>query len=158
MKIKIIQIGKNKDKYLDEGVNEFLKRLKSFCKIEIQTLKEIAPSKTFTKEKCVELEGKEILANLENSDEDFIVALDERGREFTSIEFAKFLQQRNSLGISLCFIIGGAFGLSSEVKKRSNLMISFSKMTFTHQMIRMFLLEQIYRGFCISTGKVYHHS
>jgi len=155
MRIRIIQIGKNKDKYIEEAVNEFLKRLNGFADIEIVTLKECNVSKTFTKERATSEESKEIIGKLDKGD--FVVALDERGKEYSSVEFSKFLQKFKDDGLEITFIIGGPYGLSEEVKKRANLTLSFSKMTLTHQMIRIFLLEQIYRGFCIMLGKEYHN-
>lgn len=155
MKIRIIQVGKNKDRYLEEAVAEFLKRLKPYTQMEVVTVKECRTGKTFSRERCVEEEGWEIIKALR--DEDFVVALDERGREFSSKEFAELLRGQMDSGVSLCLIIGGAFGLSDEVKSRSHLILSMSKMTFTHQMVRIFLLEQIFRAICIIRGKEYHH-
>lgn len=170
MKIRIIQIGKNKDKYIDEAVSEFLKRLRGFADVEIVTLKELGVSKTFTKEQAVGEEGKEILekidsrfsrrAGLARGNDDkcgFIVALDENGKEYSSVGFSGFLKGLKDGGGSVTFVIGGPYGLAETVKKRANLVFSLSKMTFTHQMIRVFLLEQIYRGFCIMAGKEYHN-
>lgn len=113
------------------------------------------PSKTFSIERCVEEEGEMILRSIPG--DEFVVALDERGKEMSSIDFAGFLGGKLDTGQALTFVIGGAFGLSEAVKKRADLKLSFSKMTFTHQMIRIFLLEQIWRGFCIIKGKEYHH-
>jgi 23S rRNA (pseudouridine1915-N3)-methyltransferase len=155
MKIRIIQIGKNKDKYIEEAVNEFLKRLKGFADLEIVTLKELSVSKTFTKERAVAEESEEILAKVDS--DDFLVALDERGKEYSSVEFSKLLQKLKNEGLTVTFVIGGPYGLSQAVKDRANLILSFSTMTFTHQMIRLFLLEQIYRGFCIMLKKEYHN-
>jgi 23S rRNA (pseudouridine1915-N3)-methyltransferase len=155
MKIKIIQIGKNKDHYIDEGVEEYLKRLQGFADVEIVTLKEIPASKTFKIEKSVEEEGGQIMKQL--AGDDFVIVLDEKGKEPTSKEFAKFIDDKKNRGINLVFIIGGPYGLFENVKKRANSILSLSKLTFTHQMIRPFLLEQIYRAFAIISGKDYHH-
>lgn len=163
MRIRIIQIGKNKDKYIEEAVNEFLKRLKGFADLEIVILKEHTVSKTFTKERATQEEGEEILGKVDSlfrgndRSNEFLVALDERGKEYSSVEFSKFLQKFKDDGLELTFLIGGPYGLSEAVKKRANLTLSFSKMTLTHQMIRIFLLEQIYRGFCIMLEKEYHN-
>ena len=89
--------------------------------------------------------------------DDFLVALDERGKEYSSVEFSKLLQKLKNEGLTVTFVIGGPYGLSQAVKDRANLILSFSTMTFTHQMIRLFLLEQIYRGFCIMLKKEYHN-
>lgn len=155
MKIKIIQIGKTKDSYLENGEAEYLKRLGAFADIEIVTLKEISASKTFPREKCVEEEGQQILKVL--GQDDFVVILDENGKQMISRDFSGFLGGKKDEGRSLTFVIGGPYGISDEVKKLADSLLSFSKMTFTHQMIRLFLLEQIYRGFAILTGKDYHH-
>jgi 23S rRNA (pseudouridine1915-N3)-methyltransferase len=155
MKIRIILIGKNKDQYLDEVMDEFLKRLRPYADVEFTILKEVSPSATFTKEKTVEAEGQQILKSL--SPDDFLCVLDEHGKNLDSREFSDLLKKHKDLGQAITFVIGGAFGLSEEVKSRANLLLSFSKMTFTHQMIRIFLVEQIYRGVCIFLGKEYHN-
>jgi 23S rRNA (pseudouridine1915-N3)-methyltransferase len=165
MKIKILQIAKNKDRYIEAEMAEFLKRLRPFCVTEIITLKEVSPSKTFTIDRCIEEEGKMILKALGaeksgllySASSEFLIVLDEHGKEFSSVEFSKMLKEKNEEGINLCFVIGGPFGLSKEVKQRAGLILSMSKMTLTHQMIRLLLLEQLYRGFCIWKGKEYHH-
>ena len=155
MKIHIIQVGKTRERHLQEAEAEYMKRLKSFCDLTITTLKETSPSKTFSAERCVEEDSKAILGALPEGY--FVVALDERGREHTSREFAEMIGTMRDEGRPICFVIGGAFGLSAEVKERANLTFSMSKMTFTHQMIRPFLLEQIYRGLSILAGKEYHN-
>jgi len=156
MKIRIIQISKTKDQYLKSGINEFIKRLGPFCDPEIITLKEVKPTKTFEKERCVEAEGKEVLKLLGGTN-DFVMCLDENGKTFNSIEFAGFVKKFKDRGKQITFVIGGPFGISEEVKACSDLVFSLSKMTFTHQMVRLFLLEQIYRAFTIIQGKNYHN-
>lgn len=150
MKIRIIQVGKTRD----FDLQEFVKRISPFAQLEIVDLKEVAPSKTFSRERCKEQEGEQILRAL---GEDFIVALDEGGKQMDSREFSNLIGKSKDAGRTLVFVIGGPFGLSAAVKQRADLLLSFSKMTFTHQMIRLFLLEQIYRAFCILHGKEYHH-
>lgn len=164
MKIRIIQIGKTKDSYLEEGIAEFTKRLSPYVKLEIVTLKEVMASKAFTKEHCKEFEGVEILKVLEGKgggrdggDVGAIIALDEHGKEFTSVEFSQFLGKFFDRGERINFIIGGPYGLAENVRKKAGALCSLSKMTFTHQMIRLFLLEQIYRGVSIIKGKEYHN-
>lgn len=137
MHIKIIQIGKTKDTYLKTGELEFLKRLKPYAKIEIVEVKD---------EKRLQLP------------DEFVVVLDERGKEMTSVEFAKFLKTFKDRGENLNFVIGGAYGLSDELKQHASELLSLSKMTFTHQMARLFLLEQLYRGVCIILKKEYHNA
>jgi len=154
MKIRIIVVGKNKDRYLDEGMAGYLKMLRGFADVEVVEVKESRTSKTFTVERCVAEEGDGILRAVGN---EFLVVMDENGREMGSKEFAGFLGKRQDAGDVVSFVIGGAFGLSKPVKERANILISMSKMTFTHQMIRLFLLEQLYRGFAILNNKEYHH-
>lgn len=155
MKIKIIQVGKSKELDFENVSRELTKRISGFADIEVVTIAETKLSATFTIQKVLEKEGKDILKIVGNSSQ--VIVLDERGKEFDSKQFSNFIQKGEDSGVSLCFVIGGAFGLSQEVKERATLMISMSKMTFTHQMIRVFLLEQIYRAFCIMRGKEYHH-
>lgn len=147
-------MGKNKDS-LEQAMVDFVKRLGKFCDLDIMTLKDLKPSKTFSPERCVKEEGEMILRAIPG--DEFVVALDEKGKEMNSIAFAEFLSEKLDQGRAITFIIGGAFGLAEKVKERADLQLSFSKMTFTHQMIRIFLLEQLWRGFCIINGKEYHH-
>jgi len=155
MKIKILQVGKNKDSYIAEVSNEFIKRISPYAKVEILEFPECTTSKTVSSETCVSTEAQSILKNI--NDNDFVVVLDEHGKEITSIEFSKFISDKKDFGKSLCFVIGGPFGLDKDVIKRADFLLSFSKMTFTHLMIRIFLLEQVYRAFAIIHGKGYHH-
>jgi 23S rRNA (pseudouridine1915-N3)-methyltransferase len=155
MRIRIIQLGRFKDKELASLAAELTKRLGAFSDLKIDELKDQSPSKSFSKDRCIEEEGEKILAAL--SDGEFVIALDERGREFSSEEFASKLGSWKDNGRALTFVTGGAFGLSAAVRERADLVLSLSKMTFTHQMVRPILLEQIYRAFCIIAGKEYHH-
>ena len=158
MKIQIIQVGKNKDRYIEDGVREFTKRLQQFCSLEVVTLKSASDGGKMPREKVMVEDTRKILSSLPK--DCHLVVLDEKGREIGSREFADFLGKFKDRGETLCFVIGGAYGLQDELKaeaSRTGTLLSFSKMTFTHQMIRLFLLEQIYRGFCILTGKEYHY-
>ena len=147
MKINLITIGKLKEKFLIEGVSEYLKRIKIYAKIEV---KEILECKT------VEEEGKKLLAQVPK--ESFVIVLDVGGEELNSEEFAKKLDELTLRGKSnITFIIGGAFGISEEVRNIANFRLSLSKMTFTHQMARFLIVEQIYRAFKINRGENYHH-
>ena len=147
MKIKIVAIGKLKEKFLIDGVNEYLKRLKPFAKIEVC---EIAECKT------VEEEGQKLLANVLR--DSFLIVLDVAGEMLTSEKFAEKIAALNLHGVSdITFIIGGAFGLSDEVRRAAAFRLSFSKMTFTHQMARLILVEQIYRAFKINRNEPYHY-
>ena len=155
MKIQIIQVGKNKDRYIEEGVKEFSKRLQQFCNMEVSTLKGADTGANMPREKIVADESMRVARMIPR--DAFVVVLDESRQELSSVDFSKVLGNAKDAGQTLVFIIGGAFGLSSNLKGSANLLLSMSKMTFTHQMIRTFLLEQIYRGFCILGGKEYHY-
>lgn len=141
-KIKLIVIGKIKEKYIETGIEEYLKRLKIFCKIEIIELKD----------KGILDDTKNIIETIKKYKKNEIYILDERGVEKTSIEFSNFLKNFDG---EIVFIIGGPDGLDNVIKQNYNL-ISISKMTFTHEMARLFFLEQLYRSFMILNNKSYH--
>lgn len=155
MKIKIFQVAKTKEKNIALLIEEFVKRLGPYAEIEMKFSKEILASRTFSVERVKEEEGVGFLKFI--SESDFVVALDEKGTMFSSREFALFLGKYKDLGRTVVFVIGGAFGLSAELKERADLLLSFSKMTFPHEMIRLFLVEQIYRGISIVLGRKYHN-
>ena len=154
MKIHIIQIGKTKDKNIEELVAEYIKRTSPYAKVEFTSLNEEKLTSSKTKEKIIEIEGEKILKNISS---EFVVALDEKGKQFGSIDFAEIIKNHKDAGQKITFIIGGAFGLSNAVKTKANLTLSLSKMTFTHEMARLFLMEQVYRAFSIIAGKGYHN-
>lgn len=153
--IKIIQVGKTKSEEIISLCAYFEKLVSGFVAVETITLNEVKPGKTFSFERCKQEEGEKILKAI--SEDWFVIALSEEGKLFDSVQFAEKLGQLKDRGQKVCFVIGGAFGLAEEVKERADLLLSMSKMTFTHQMVRMILLEQVYRGFCILAGKEYHH-
>ncbi|MBT3704366.1 23S rRNA (pseudouridine(1915)-N(3))-methyltransferase RlmH [Candidatus Peregrinibacteria bacterium] len=155
MKIQIIQIGKNKDRYIEAECKEFVKRLQQFCNLEIVTLKSASCGGKMPREKVVAEDTRKVLSVV--SKDCHLVVLDEKGSEMDSVKFSGFLGGFKDRGETLCFVIGGAFGLSDSLKSGAGTRLSFSKMTFTHQMVRLILLEQIYRGFCILNGKEYHY-
>lgn len=156
MKLKLIAIGKTQKSFLIDGENEYLKRLAkyiSFEKIEIPDLKN---AKNLTESQIKIEEGKLILSKLDKST--LIVLLDEKGKDYTSLQFSKWIQDEMNRGHKvITFIIGGAYGFSDEVYKIANQKISLSKMTLSHQMIRMFFVEQMYRAFSILNNEPYHH-
>lgn len=156
--IKIICVGSLKEKYLKDMQNEYLKRLSKYCKVEIIELKDEKLPSILNDSNCnivKEKEGALILSKLKSG---YLFVLDEKGSEYTSVKFSENLQKVLTNGNStLYFVIGGSLGLSDEVKKAANEIISFSKLTFPHQMIRMFLLEQIFRAFKIANNETYHH-
>ena len=157
MKITIIAVGKLKKSFLQDGVSEYVKRLSRFSKIRIIEIKDRAPVNEVPSEinKVIESEGQDILKHLKK--EAYTIALDINGKQMTSEAFADIINNRAINGIAdFIFIIGGSYGLSSQVKKAVNYRLSFSKMTFPHQLFRLMLLEQIYRAFKISRHETYH--
>ena len=152
MKIEIITISKNKSSYIDEAEAEYLKRLSAYATIDIIVIKEV-PVKG-DDEKVKKEEGDKIISKLK---EDYLsIALDVTGQQYSSEEFSNMIESQKDYGGNIQFIIGGPLGLSGEVLAHCNRIVSLSKMTFTHQMIRVLLLEQIYRGFEILKGSGYH--
>ena len=158
MKIKIIAVGKIKENYLKEGINEYLVRLSSYAKTEIA---EVSDSKVKDNPnesdilKVINEEGERILSKIKSGE--YVISLDLNKKEFDSIEFSKFIESKLvEGGSSITFVIGGSYGLSQKVKDRANYSISLSKMTFLHQMTRLILLEQIYRSFKILNNGTYH--
>lgn len=156
MKIALIQVGGTVDSYLKTGVEEYLKRLKHYTSFEIIELKDQKNASRLSKDQLKFKEGKDILAKVANGD--FVVVLDERGRQQTSEEFSQFIQNKmNQSCKRLVFIIGGAFGFSDEVYQRANQKLGLSKMTFSHRMIRLLFVEQLYRAHTILRNEPYHH-
>ena len=156
MNIKLIVIGKTKSKFLLDGENEYVKRLKHYCKFSELIIPDIKNGGKLSKKKLKEKEGKVILASIKNND--YVILLDDKGLTLSSIGFAEFLNKKMvSSTYELVFIIGGAFGFSESVYKRVNAKLSLSKMTFSHQMVRMIFKEQLYRAFTILKGGKYHH-
>ena len=158
MKIRILAIGKMKEKYLKDGIEEYISRIRPYSQIEIVEVNdESIPDNPNDSEikKAIDLEGKKVLKLLKPSD--YLIGLDLNKKELNSEQFADFLQKKFVLGGSnISFIIGGSYGLSEELKNRCNDSISLSKMTFLHQMTRLILLEQIYRAFKINRNETYH--
>jgi 23S rRNA (pseudouridine1915-N3)-methyltransferase len=158
MNIKIVTVGKLKEKYLIQGINEYVKRLGAYCKIQlVEVPDEKAPESMSEAEmlQVKEKEGKKILAKIK--DQEYVFALAIEGKNPTSEAFAQQIEQLGIQGKSqLVFVIGGSLGLSQEVMQRSNSQISFGKMTFPHQLMKLILVEQIYRAYRINTGAPYH--
>ncbi|MBI2257549.1 MAG: 23S rRNA (pseudouridine(1915)-N(3))-methyltransferase RlmH [Flavobacteriia bacterium] len=156
MKIKFITIGKTSKKYLKEGEDDFIKRLKHYCSLEIIELKDIYNSSTLSHDLLKKAEYEQILKHLNKND--FIILLDEKGKMFRSKEFANFIENKQLESVqTIVFIIGGAFGFFQDLYPKSNFILSLSSMTFSHQMIRVIFLEQLYRAFTIIKGEKYHH-
>lgn len=158
MRINIVCVGKIKEKYLKLGIDEFKKRLSKYCKLEIIELEdEKAPENLSDKEMLMikEKEGKKILSKIK--DNSYVIALAIDGKNLSSEELAETINKLGVRGISnITFVIGGSLGLSDEVLSRADYKLSFSKMTFPHQLMRLILLEQVYRGYRINNGEPYH--
>jgi ribosomal RNA large subunit methyltransferase H len=156
MNIKLIAVGKTDNPALQELIGMYQKRLSYYTNFELQLLPDIKNSKSLSEAQQKVKEGELILANTELSHQ--LVLLDERGKEFTSVAFADELQKKMNAGIKqLTFVIGGPYGFSDEVYARANGKLSLSKLTFSHQMIRLFFVEQLYRAFTILRNEPYHH-
>lgn len=158
MNIKIIAVGKIKEKYIREGIKEYSKRLSKYCNLEIiEVADEKAPEKLSKKDMEIikNKEGAKLLSKIPQNS--FIISLEIEGKGISSEELSKKMKDIMISGINdITFIIGGSLGLSQEVRNKANYKLSFSKMTFPHQLMRVILLEQIYRGFRIMRGEPYH--
>ncbi len=156
MKVCLLVIGKTDASYIREGIAEYEKRLTRYIPYEMKVLPDVKNAKNLTESLQKEREGEMLLEQFQPGD--FVVLLDERGRQYSSMEFSQFLAQK-MLGTvkRLVFVVGGPYGFSDGVYKRANDKISLSKMTFSHQMVRMIFAEQIYRAMTILKGEPYHH-
>lgn len=154
MRITFLVVGKTTDATIQALISDYQKRLTHYLPFEIQVIPELKNTKHLTEAQQKQLEGELILRAVGNAQ---MVLLDERGREYRSIEFADYLQKRMSAGQDLFFVVGGPYGFSQEVYQRANGQLSLSKMTFSHQMVRLFFVEQIYRAMTILRGEPYHH-
>lgn len=156
MKIKLLTIGKTDNAALAQLIKTYEARLKHYIQFSIEIIPDIKNTKNFSEEIQKEKEGDLILSKISSTDR--MVLLDENGTSFDSMEFSKFLQKQMNSGIKqLVFVIGGPYGFSEKIYKKSQVKISLSKMTFSHQMVRLFAIEQIYRGFTILKNEPYHH-
>jgi 23S rRNA (pseudouridine1915-N3)-methyltransferase len=156
MKIKLIAIGKTDSQDLINLVNTYKNRLQHYVKFELFVIPDLKNVKNISENQQKEKEGELILKQLLPTDQ--LILLDEKGKEFRSIEFSQFLQKKMNSGIKqLVFVIGGPYGFSENVYLTAQGKVSLSKMTFSHQMIRLFMVEQIYRGFTILKNEPYHH-
>ena len=156
MKIKLIVVGKTNTAYLKTGENEYENRLKHYCNFEEIIINDVKNGSKFSKNELKVREGNLILKKISSIDK--VILLDNRGKIYSSIEFSIFLKEKMLHSTkSLVFIVGGAYGFSDEVYNRANNKLSLSKMTFSHQMVRLIFKEQLYRGFTIIKGDKYHH-
>lgn len=155
MKITLLVVGKTTDTHIEMLIQEYKKRLTHYLPFALQVIPELKNTKSLTPEQQKQAEGELILrAITPNAD---LVLLDEHGKEYRSIEFADYLQKRMSSGRDVVFVVGGPYGFSDSVYQHANGKISLSKMTFSHQMVRLFFVEQIYRAMTILRGEPYHH-
>lgn len=156
MNIKLLAIGKTDDKNLQALLNEYIKRLTFYVKFDLEVIPDVKNAKNMSIDQQKEKEGDLLLAKIGSGD--WVLLLDEKGKKYTSLQFADYLQKRMNSGIkNLIFVIGGPYGFSPEVYARANGKISLSDMTFSHQMVRLFFVEQLYRGYTILRNEPYHH-
>lgn len=155
MKTILLMVGKTTSSNFIASINDYLERIKHYIPFEINTIPEIKNTKNLTEEQQKEREGYLILKNILPSDT--VVLLDEHGKEMRSIDFAKWTEMKRNDAKRLVFVIGGPYGFSKDIYSRANEKISLSRMTFSHQMVRLIFVEQIYRACTIIKGEPYHH-
>jgi len=156
MNIKLIAIGKTDNKSLQALIDEYSKRLSFYIKFDLEIIPDIKNVKNLSENQQKEKEGELILAKITPTDQ--MILLDENGSTFSSMKFADYLQKKMNSGVkTLVFVIGGPYGFSEEVYKKAHGKVSLSEMTFSHQMVRLFFIEQLYRGFTILRNEPYHH-
>ena len=156
MKILFLVIGKTDETYLDTGINKFIKRLEHYVPFEMKVIPDIKNRKTLSEEQQKKAEGDLILSQLAPGDD--LILLDENGKTFSSVAFSQWIEkQMNVGGKRIIFVVGGPYGFSKDVYAKAKFKISLSEMTFSHQMIRLIFVEQLYRAFTIIKGEPYHH-
>ena len=155
MKITLLVVGKTTSAQVESLIQEYQKRLAHYIPFTLQVVPELKNTKALTPDQQKQAEGELILRAVAQSAD--LVLLDEHGKEFRSIEFADYIQKKMSSGRDVVFVVGGPYGFSEAVYQRANGKISLSKMTFSHQMVRLFFVEQIYRAMTILRGEPYHH-
>lgn len=155
MKTELILVSKTTDKHLAAGIDDYVSRICHYLPFAITVIPELKNTKNMTEEQQKVREGELILQKIQPSDT--VVLLDEHGKEFRSIEFADWLQKKQNTARRLLFVIGGPYGFSESIYKRADEQLSLSKMTFSHQMVRLLFVEQIYRACTIIKGEPYHH-
>ncbi|MFT6197429.1 MAG: 23S rRNA (pseudouridine1915-N3)-methyltransferase [Nonlabens sp.] len=156
MKITLLAVGKTDDSRIEQLTQMYVNRLQHYINFELELIPDLKKTKNLSEDQQKNEEGKLILNKLEKSD--FVTILDEKGKKYTSINFAELINKRSVSGLKrLVFIIGGPYGFSADVYVRANSKLSLSDMTFSHQMVRLFAVEQIYRAFTILRNEPYHH-
>ena len=156
MKIALLTVGKTDRDWVKQGLDIYVSRLKHYIPFNVVEIPELKNVSALTKDQIKTREGELILKSLRHTDD--VILMDERGKQYSSVEFAKILQDKISyIGKDIVFVIGGAYGFSQAVYERADSKISLSRMTFSHQMVRAIFVEQIYRAFTIMRGEPYHH-
>jgi 23S rRNA (pseudouridine1915-N3)-methyltransferase len=156
MNIKLLAIGKTDDKNLQTLIEQYQKRLSFYIKFDLEIIPDIKNAKNLSEKEQKEREGELILSKIASTDE--LILLDENGKTFSSVAFSDYLQKKMNSGIkTLVFVIGGPYGFSEAVYQKASGKVSLSQMTFSHQMVRLFVVEQIYRAFTILRNEPYHH-
>ncbi|WP_194973590.1 23S rRNA (pseudouridine(1915)-N(3))-methyltransferase RlmH [Aquiflexum lacus] len=156
MQIRLIAVGKTDHSAIQSLLEEYIKRLGFYIKFEMEIIPDLKNAKNLSEAAQKEKEGELILKKVQASDE--LVLLDEQGKQYSSVDFSDYLQKKMNAGLKqLIFVIGGPYGFSESVYQRANGKISLSKMTFSHQMVRVFFIEQLYRAFTILKNEPYHH-
>lgn len=156
MKVTLLTVGKTNDLSFKNAISEYQKRLKFYISFDIEEIPSLKNTKNLTEDNQKEKEGELILKNLQAEDE--VVLLDDKGTEFTSKQFASYIEKKSASGLKrLVFVVGGPYGFSQEVYQRANDKVSLSRMTFSHQMVRLVFTEQLYRAMTILRGEPYHH-
>jgi 23S rRNA (pseudouridine1915-N3)-methyltransferase len=156
MKITLLVIGKTNEDFIATGIQKYIKRLVHYVPFELKTLPDIKNTKGITESQQKEEEGKLFLGSILSGD--YVVLLDEKGKDYTSRQFSEYIAKKmNTVPKNLIFVIGGPYGFSQAMYERANEKLSLSKMTFSHEMIRLFFVEQIYRAMTILKGEPYHH-
>lgn len=156
MNIRLLAIGKTDNNSLQSLIDEYTKRLSFYIKFDLEVIPDIKNVKNLSEAQQKEKEGELILSKISATDQ--LILLDENGSTFSSVAFSDYLQKKMNAGIkTLVFVIGGPYGFHARVYERANLKLSLSKLTFSHQMVRLFFTEQLYRAFSILRGEPYHH-
>lgn len=155
MKTLLILVGKTTDRHFQAGIADYVGRISHYMPFDLMTIPELKNTKSLTEEQQKVAEGELIMRQFQTGDT--VVLLDEHGRELRSVEFARWLEQKRNTARRLVFVIGGPYGFSEAVYARANEQLSLSKMTFSHQMVRLVFTEQVYRACTIIRGEPYHH-
>ena len=156
MKIALLQTGKTSEKYLTEGIAIFEERLRKYSAFEIFTVPDIRNTRNMTAQEQMIKEGEQILRFLRL--DDYVVILDRKGKEFSTLEFSSWLEKMFMIQKKrIVFVIGGAWGFSEEIRRKADMSLSLSQLTFSHQIVRLLFLEQLYRAFTVLKGEPYHH-